>query len=69
MIVSTHTVPNPKAMVVKSLDTDLTFAAMFSTIVAGYLTLSTFNFGRSRRAQQTVFMLFLISIDFLTFKL
>jgi hypothetical protein len=41
MVVSSHTISNPKAVMVESLDTDLTFLTVLCSVVASYLAKTT----------------------------
>ena len=61
MIVPSHTITNPKTMMIESLHTYLTFSAMFSSVVTSYLAYITKSFRRfSLPSQQCVLPCFSI---------
>ena len=55
MIVPSHTIANPKTMMVESLHAYLTFSAMFGSVVTSYLAYITKSFRRfSLPSQQCI---------------
>jgi hypothetical protein len=53
MIMPSHTTTNPKTVMIKSFNTNLTFSAMFCPIVTGYIAYLAEYLLRFLRTQQT----------------